>query len=187
MTHLCHHDSVPRNHEPAHPATRPHDGNDAASPIDQLPNIELTFLLGMAFQLLLGEFTGRVAEAGYPDLRPVHGMAFQVLRGQGATSSELAERLGVTKQAAGQIVDDLEKRGYVRRQPHPAGGRRKLVVLTDAAHQHLAVAGRILHELEAEAARTTDHQDLAPLRTELSHLIRALHPHDPLPPLRPIW
>ncbi|UZJ34256.1 MarR family winged helix-turn-helix transcriptional regulator [Streptomyces endophytica] len=109
-------------------------------------------------------------------------MAFQVLRSHGATSSELAERLGVTKQAAGQIVDDLEKRGYVRRQPHPAGGRRKLVVLTDAAHQHLAVAGRILHDVEAEAARSTDQQDLAPLRTELANLIRALHPHTPSHP-----
>src|SRR5947209_19577182 len=98
---------------------------------DPLPRAELTYLLGMAFQLLLTEFNERVAAAGYADLRPVHGMAFQILRGRGATSSELAERLGVTKQAAGQIVDDLEKPGYVRRQPHPAGGRRRLVVLTD--------------------------------------------------------
>ncbi|MFD8544252.1 MarR family winged helix-turn-helix transcriptional regulator [Streptomyces sp. NPDC059649] len=141
----------------------------------------------MAFQLLLGEFTRRVADAGYPDLRPVHGMAFQVLRGDGATSSELAERLGVTKQAAGQIVDDLEERGYVRRQPHPAGGRRKLVVLTEAAHQHLAVAGRILHDVEAEAARATGRQDLTVVRAELADLIRALHPNDSLPPLRPVW
>lgn len=113
-------------------------------------------------------------------------MAFQVLRGQGATSSELAERLGVTKQAAGQIVDDLEKRGYVRRQPHPAGGRRKLVVLTKSAQEHLAVAGRILHSLEAEMSERRSGADLGELRIELAGLIRALG-GDQLPSLRPVW
>lgn len=84
---------------------------------DPLPEAELTFLLGMAFQLVLAEFNDRVAAAGEGDLRPVHGMVFQLLARTPVTSSELAERLGVTKQAAGQIVDDLERRGYVRRDP----------------------------------------------------------------------
>ncbi|MFD8982033.1 MarR family winged helix-turn-helix transcriptional regulator [Streptomyces sp. NPDC059564] len=147
-------------------------------------NVELTFLLGIGFQLLLGEFAHRLDEAGYGDLRPVHGMAFQALKGPGATATELAERLGVTKQAAGQIVDDLEKRGYVRREPHPGGGRRRLVVLTDAATEHLAVAGRTLHALEAELSA---HTDIAALRGELARLVRALHPDGGLPPLRPVW
>ncbi|WP_245997808.1 MarR family winged helix-turn-helix transcriptional regulator [Streptomyces armeniacus] len=166
----------------------------------------MTFLLGLAFQLLLGEFNGRVAEAGYSDLRPVHGLAFQALGPSGATSSELAARLGVTKQAAGQIVDDLERRGYLRREQHPAGGRRKLVVLTDAARAHLAVAGRVLHGLEAEladrmAGRTDaggcavaggstgggdEGDELARLRTDLARVIRSLA-GDELPPLRPVW
>ncbi|MFJ3927778.1 MarR family winged helix-turn-helix transcriptional regulator [Streptomyces sp. NPDC090022] len=138
----------------------------------------------MGFQLLIAEFTRRVAAAGYADLRPQHGMAFQVLKGPGATSSELAERLGVTKQAAGQLVDDLEARGYVRREPHPEGGRRKLVVLTAAATAHLETAGRILHELEAEIGAGTD---LAALRGGLARLVRTLNGPGDLPALRPVW
>ncbi|WP_430727744.1 MarR family winged helix-turn-helix transcriptional regulator [Streptomyces virginiae] len=152
--------------------------------MDSGEGVELTFLLGLGFQLVLGEFTRRLAEVGYADLRPVHGMAFQALKGDGATATELAERLGVTKQAAGQIVDDLERRGYVRREPHPEGGRRKLVVLTAAARQHLFVAGRVLHELEAELAGSAD---IGALRRELSRVVRALHGEDGLPPLRPVW
>jgi DNA-binding MarR family transcriptional regulator len=147
---------------------------------------ELTFLLGMAFQLVLTEFVSRVDAAGYSDLRPVHGMVFQVLRGNGATSSELAEQLGVTKQAAGQIVDDLEKRGYVKRQPHPAGGRRKLVVLTGEALDHLAVAGRILHELEAQLTERLQEAGLQLPRAELAAIIRILAGGS-IPPLRPVW
>ena len=153
---------------------------------DPLERTELTFLLGLGFQLVLGEFNRRVAEAGYPDLRPVHGLAFQALRGPGITSTELAQRLGVTKQAAGQIVDDLEERGYVRRQPHPGGGRRRLVVLTDRAHDHLEVAGRVLHGLEAELAGQLGDANLAGLRGDLARLIRELA-GDQLPPLRPVW
>ncbi|MQY14277.1 hypothetical protein SRB5_44400 [Streptomyces sp. RB5] len=146
---------------------------------------ELTFLLGLGFQLVLGEFTARVAAAGYPDLRPVHGMVFQILHAQGTTGTELAARLGVTKQAAGQIVDDLERRGYLRREPHPAGGRRKLVVLTDAARRHLMTAGAILHELEAELGDRTG-ADIPTLRRELSRLVTGLSDGEP-PPLRPVW
>jgi DNA-binding MarR family transcriptional regulator len=155
---------------------------------DPLAEAELTYLLGMTFQLLLGEFTGRLAEAGYGELRPVHGLAFQALRPAGATGSELAQRLGVTKQAAGQLVDELERRGYVRREPHPAGGRRKLVVLTEAAHRHLAVAGGVLHGLEAELARRLGggKAELDPLRGELARVIRELAGEE-LPPLRPVW
>ncbi|GAA2334693.1 MarR family winged helix-turn-helix transcriptional regulator [Streptomyces violaceusniger] len=153
---------------------------------DPLEHTELTFLLGMAFQLVLSEFVDRLNAVGYAELRPMHGLVFQALRGPGATTSELAEQLGVTKQAAGQIVDDLEKRGYVERRPHPAGGRRRLVVLTGKALEHLSVAGRILHELEAQLARRLHEAGLRVPRAEIAAVIRALA-GDSIPPLRPIW
>lgn len=154
---------------------------------DPLHGIELTFLLGWAFQMVLGEFVRRMDQAGYADLRPVHGFAFQALRGGGATSTELATTLGVTKQAAGQIVAELEEKGYLRRIAHPAGGRRRLVVLTDRAARHLTVAGELLHELEAELAGRLGDPGLAEVRGRLAALVDALAGGRPLPPLRPVW
>ncbi|MFC4335886.1 MarR family winged helix-turn-helix transcriptional regulator [Salininema proteolyticum] len=145
---------------------------------------ELLFQLGMAFQMLLTEFTARMSEAGYDDLRPVHGYAFQALKEGGATSTELSQHLGVTKQAAGQIVDHLTGRGYVERLPHPDGGRRKLVVLTDKGWRHMADAGRILRSLEAEVA--SGYGDLSGLKSNLSSLLGALGDGE-LPPFRPVW
>lgn len=147
---------------------------------------ELTFLLGMAFQLVISEFVSRLDDAGYADLRPMHGLVFQVLQGAGRTSSELAEQLGVTKQAAGQIIDDLARRGYVERRPHPAGGRRKLVVLTAKALAHLAVAGNVLRGLEGQLSTQLQQAGLNLPRAELAAIINALAT-DGLPPLRPIW
>jgi DNA-binding MarR family transcriptional regulator len=154
---------------------------------DPLQRTELTFLLGMAFQLVLHDFVRRLDTAGYADLRPIHGLVFQALGAAGATGTELAERLGVTKQAASQIVDYLDSRGYVRRQPHPGGGRRRLIVLTAKGQEHLAFAGHVLQELEGQLATRVDQDaGLLTLRRELVRLIRGLA-GDALPPLRPIW
>lgn len=153
---------------------------------DPLRRTELTFLLGWAFQLVIGEFVRRVEAAGYTDLRPVHGHIFQALRPGGLTSTELASTLGMTKQAAGQIVTELERKGYLRRRPHPAGGRRRLVELTDEALKHLSLSGDLLHELEAQLAAQLGDPGLARLRAELARLVRELA-GDTLPPLRPVW
>ncbi|KAA6223216.1 MarR family transcriptional regulator [Streptomyces albofaciens JCM 4342] len=153
---------------------------------DPLERAELSFLLGMAFQLVLSEFVSRLDAAGYGELRPMHGLAFQALFGAGLTSTELAERLGITKQAAGQLVDELEKSGYLQRRPHPAGGRRKLVVLTEQALKHLVVAGGILRELEDELAVRLQREGLTMPRAELAALVRTLA-GDTVPPLRPVW
>ncbi|MFX0539876.1 MarR family winged helix-turn-helix transcriptional regulator [Ornithinimicrobium sp. Y1847] len=51
--------------------------------------------------------------------------------------SELAHRLGVTTAAASGIVDRLESRGHVQRQPHPTDRRRTAVVPTPSGREEL--------------------------------------------------
>ena len=153
---------------------------------EKLEGVQLFFLLGLSFQLVLGEFVDRLDDAGYDDLRPVHGLVFQALARGDTTSTELAERIGVTKQAAGQIVDHLESAGYVERRDHPEGGRRRLIALTPKADRHMRVAGLLLHEFEAELADAVGDPELARIRRALIALIRVLAGDD-VPPLRPVW
>ena len=148
--------------------------------------MELTFLLGLGFQLLLTEFIARVERLGYGDLRPMHGYVFQAIQHGGATGTELAGRLGITKQAAGQLIDELAGKGYVRREPHPEGGRRRLVVLTERGRAHLVAAGRVMRELEAEVAQRLGEERVAELRRTLTALVNERSGGDP-PPLRPFW
>jgi DNA-binding MarR family transcriptional regulator len=86
-------------------------------------------VLAAANTLVDGIHAGVVAR-GFADLRPAHGFAFARLAPSGATVSELAAHLGVTRQAAAQLVDELVTKGYVERHPHPGDGRAQLVVLT---------------------------------------------------------
>jgi DNA-binding MarR family transcriptional regulator len=71
-----------------------------------------------------------VARRGFGDVKIVHGFAFVRISAGDATIGALAEYLGVTKQAAAQLVQQLEERGYVTRRPHPHDARAALLVLT---------------------------------------------------------
>ncbi len=50
----------------------------------------------------------------------------------GISQSLLAERLGMSKQAVQQSLDQLERLGLVRRDPDPVDKRAKYAVLTEA-------------------------------------------------------
>lgn len=69
---------------------------------------------------------------------------------QGSRINTLAERSGMTKQAAGQLVTELEMHGYVARGPDPTDGRASLITFTEAGWQFLLDAQQLKRELEAE-------------------------------------
>jgi DNA-binding MarR family transcriptional regulator len=113
---------------------------------------DVVTLLALALGRLKRELDARMAAAGFADLRPAHGYAFSRLSFGAATAVQLAEHLGITKQSAGQMVDELERTGYVRREPHPTDRRGKLVVLTDRGWACVRAAGAALAELEQALA-----------------------------------
>jgi DNA-binding MarR family transcriptional regulator len=81
-----------------------------------------------------GDLTKRINEGvmarGF-EARPAFGFAFARLAPDGATATDLAAHLGITKQAASQLVDELVRKGYAERRPHPGDARARLVVLTE--------------------------------------------------------
>src|SRR3954453_22172161 len=65
-------------------------------------------------------------QAGGPrEMRPPYGFVIRALASGGLRLTELAERLGVTKQAALKIVDEMEAHGLVERTPAPGTGARR--------------------------------------------------------------
>jgi DNA-binding MarR family transcriptional regulator len=94
-------------------------------------NPHLGVLLERGRRLLNRAMLERFHEAGYGDLRESHGPLFSFLPASGARVTELAKRARVTKQSMGELVSDLEARGYVERSPDPRDGRAKLVTFTD--------------------------------------------------------
>ena len=96
------------------------------------------------------------------DLGPVKAELLVNLAQAPMTLREIAQALEVDPSAATVGVDRLERRGLVRRGPHPDDNRRKLVHLTDAGLQAAATAQRILTSPPPELA-ALDADDLAAL------------------------
>ncbi|MEU3946863.1 MarR family winged helix-turn-helix transcriptional regulator [Streptomyces sp. NPDC029526] len=140
--------------------------------------------LSAALLAVAGDLTRRiddgVAARGFDGLRPAHGFAFTRLAPDGATVTDLAVHLGVTKQAASQLVGELVRSGYAERRPHPADARARLVVLTDAGW----ACARAAEEAAAEVVRAWS-AELG--EAEVRSLGRALLRIAPEGPIRPVW
>jgi len=87
-------------------------------------------LLYTAADGLTDELATRMEAAGYGDVRQAHGCVFGNLAPDGMRLTELAELAGMTKQAVGEAVSDLERLGYAERVPDPSDGRAKIIRLT---------------------------------------------------------
>jgi DNA-binding MarR family transcriptional regulator len=110
--------------------------------------IPVTGLWDAALQAFLAEFRVALAESAYDDIRPTHGCVFRFIRDRGMRLTRLAELAGITKQSAGEIVDDLAARGYVERVPDPADKRAKLICLTDRGREAQATGFALFGDVE---------------------------------------
>ncbi|MDO8863009.1 MarR family transcriptional regulator [Haliea sp. E1-2-M8] len=68
----------------------------------------------------------------------------------GRRLSSIADNLGITRQAANAVVNELESLGYVRRAPDAEDGRAKQVILTAAGEKLRADGLQVAARLEAE-------------------------------------
>jgi DNA-binding MarR family transcriptional regulator len=92
------------------------------------------------------------------------------LASQPMTVKEVAEAATIDAPAATVAVNDLEARGLVVRQPHPENRRCKLVSLTDAGRDVIAVLDDT-DDPAPEVLAALDEQDLHALQTILARLI----------------
>ena len=70
-------------------------------------------------------------QPGLVGIRPSHLHVFANMVGGGKRLTELADAASMSLPSMQELVDDLERRGIVERQPDPSDGRAKLIVLTD--------------------------------------------------------
>ena len=108
---------------------------------------------------------GRMAAQGFQDVREGHGCVFGFIDlDNGSRLTDLADRSGLTKQAVGEAVAELERKGYLERVPDPEDGRAKIIKLTprgvDAAH----TGRRLFKEIEDEWAERYGEERVASLR-----------------------
>jgi len=113
------------------------------------------------------------------DLRPAHTALFPHLSLEGTRMTTLANKLGVSKQAVGQIVAELEEAGVLCRVPDLSDGRAKLVRFTTAGYSAVLAGFNVLHEVEAELAAELGEALMKRLNHDLAKLLSAFERASP--------
>ncbi|MEC3976478.1 MarR family winged helix-turn-helix transcriptional regulator [Amycolatopsis sp. H20-H5] len=133
--------------------------------------LELSLLSLFAGWALTDELQRRLAEEGFDDLRMNDGVLFQHLIDGPLSISALAERMGVTQQAASKAVADLERRGLLRGEPDPADARTKLVRPTRQAVRAIKATRAHRRTLDAELAAEFGAERVADARALLAAIL----------------
>jgi DNA-binding MarR family transcriptional regulator len=153
-----------------------------SKPKGTIPDFAL--LLVGASRPVAERLNAAVARAGIGDVRSPYGFVIRALAQEPVGLTELADRLGVTKQAAIKVVDEMEARGFLVRRPHPADRRAKVLVLTAKGQAMRKAALAESREMERELREELGDADVDALRRVL---LRFGERHGEGPGARPVW
>lgn len=131
-------------------------------------------LLLLAARLFHEAGIAEVQAHGHPGLRAAHFSLAPHFELTGSRITDVASRAGVTKQAVGQLVDELESLGYVTRVPDPTDARARLVVFTERGRAGLFDGLAALARVEARVG--AEIPDPSAFRAGLVAIITSLRP-----------
>lgn len=115
-----------------------------------------------------------LAEHGYDDI-PRNGLyVIGAIARTGAPLGQIIKELGVSKQAASQLVDSLVLRGYLDRAADPEDRRRLVITLSERGVAAAAVSRAVVERLDAELVARVGAEDVARTRITLATIIHAL-------------
>jgi DNA-binding MarR family transcriptional regulator len=123
-----------------------------------------------------------LAEAGYDDM-PRNGMYVIGGLALGAGDvplSQLIEELGVSKQAAGQLIDTLVLRGYLARRTDDEDRRKLTITLTDRGKSAAEIQRTAREKIDAALQERVGRNNVIRTRKTLAALCgmgRAPAPH----------
>src|SRR6266540_2871051 len=121
-------------------------------------------LLRMPWETVQRHMLERLNERGFADFDAAYLNVFQYPGPQGARPSDLAARLRISKQALNHLLGQLEKLGYLERQPDPDDLRSKRVALTKRGNSAIRVIREAVAEIEASWAQQLGTKRVTQLR-----------------------
>lgn len=124
-------------------------------------------LLGEARNWFDQALLAAMGDDSTPPVSPTQLQLFAVLDEDGTTVSELARRMGVTRQTAHQAVHSLVAAGLLEQASHPASARQRLIRRTPEGARAHGRALRTLERLEQELAERIGRETVDALRAAL--------------------
>jgi DNA-binding MarR family transcriptional regulator len=129
--------------------------------------LDLGILMTFAHRTLTDQLIEHIDAREFGELRPMNGFVFVNCYPDGQTITALAYEAGVSKQAMMQVIDAMERRGLIEREPHPIDRRQKLVRLTAKGERAMRAVMRAWNDIEAEWVARIGAERMAALRQDL--------------------
>jgi DNA-binding MarR family transcriptional regulator len=108
-----------------------------------------------------------LSDAGYWDLPRNGPYVIGGMANHGGSASDLIRQLGVTKQAASQLIDTLVVRGYLERSVDPEDRRRLTIDLTDRGRDAAVEIRAAVQDVDSWLADKLTSTELDGLRAGL--------------------
>ena len=124
-------------------------------------------LLRMPVDAIRARMLAGLHESGFDDLVPAHLIVLGYPGPENRRPSELAAQARMTKQAMNYLLGEMQRLGYLKREPDPEDHRSKRVRLTkrgDAAGQTIR---QIVAEIETDLRQELGRERFGHLRTLL--------------------
>lgn len=118
--------------------------------VDELRQNSVGRLLLMASRRYNDEAMARVRELGHPDLTIAYAAVLPHIDIAGSRLTEIAERAGMSKQSASELINGLERLGYLKKAEDPTDKRAQRVCFTARGKAFLLAAYQAKRELEQE-------------------------------------
>ena len=127
-------------------------------------------LLRMPHERVVRGILERLHAHGFDDLEMAHMKLLLYPGPQGARPSELATEQGISKQAANYLLGQLERLGYLERQPDAGDGRSKRIALTGRGEQAAHTIRDAVRDIERDWETQLGRDRFAELKTLLLEL-----------------
>ena len=132
-----------------------------------LDNPDLAIILVAANRCLSDRLIAAVRETGARDARPAFGFVIRAVAAEEPTVTRLAELLGVSRQAASKLADEMVRRGYLLRAADPDDRRRTRLRLSAKGRRVRQRAADESATIEAELRATVGDRAVDGLRRAL--------------------
>jgi DNA-binding MarR family transcriptional regulator len=138
-------------------------------------------LLRVPAQAIQRRLMAGLNDSGYSDLRLPHMAVLQYPGPNGDRPQELADRAGMSKQAMNQLLQSLERLGYVRRSDGGDGddGRARRVHFTRRGQAAYLRMAELLVDIEAEWSGALGKERFGALKALLADVWKSGLIHKP--------
>ena len=137
---------------------------------------DLVSAVGSAQRALTAALVRELSARGFADLSPAYAAILPLIDPAGTRQVTLARRAGLTKQAVGQLVRELDARGYLETVADPSDGRARLVRFTSRGSALRTAGLEAKRALWSRAAAAVGDEAAAALTRDLHALAAALAP-----------